>query len=252
MKRTNATISTILSSTFLVWSVSACSQEPTVIWDENVDGDFSGERGSPTMIEITEPGEYIIRTVTGPMIPERLETPGPIRPMLPQTRESDKNGDGLISRDEATANYGARFDTYDINGDGFIDEVERSSFANTGDVNDLFSFVQAPGVNLVAIKLLQFDAGGPHNAGTPLVVIDTDKDGNSSQVQAVGLTNDVSHTFYTNPVTVGHFEPNPDGSVELYAATGLWKYYRRNDDRVYFRLGEGQEKATAELLFVFQ
>lgn len=260
-----------LSFALLLGAVTAAqAQEPILLWDDPVQGDLSNDFTAPTVFEITEPGEYLMRVETGPIVPVRREAGaapagrGQQRPL-----RGDANGDGKITRDESAGAglaIGANFDIYDINGDGAVTAEESAQFMLGGDFHDLFTFKMGPGINLVGVKFVSYDSGGPKNDGTPLTVIDTRADarpGAPTSVQnggrffeavGAGLTDIVDHGGPHNPkVVLVQVNPNEggEGVTEVYDAYGLWRFYRRNDDTVFWRLGEGQEKATSEIVYVF-
>jgi hypothetical protein len=245
------------------------AEEQILLWDDSVQGDLSNDFTAPTMFEITEAGEYLMRVETGPIVPVRREgratqAGGSRRPL-----RGDANGDGRITRDEsggAGLSVGANFDIYDIDGDGAITAEERAQFRLGGDFHDLFDFKMGPGINLIGVKFVSYDSGGPKNEGTPLTVIDTRADaspgapptvqngGRFFEAAGAGLSDLVDHGGPHNPkVVLVQVNPNPEGEgvTEVYDDYGLWRFYRRNDDSVFWRLGEGQEKATSEIIYVF-
>ena len=223
-------------------------------WDESVQGDLSNSFEAPSMITIDKPGEYVIRASTGPMIPTRRETlanggGGGIFARM------DKNLNGRIEKSEAIGNFAIHFETYDLNNDGDIEASESAQFVMGGDGSDVFNFVQKAGINLVAIRLTEYDSGGPLNDGSVLVLIDHDDSGKSYEAVGVEFTDDEHVTDIMAPtpdMVAAIVMVNPDGGTEIYAEYDMWKSYRRNDNSVVWRIGEGQEKATTELVFIFK
>lgn len=247
----------IAATLLLMGAASVAADEPRIAWDESVNGDLSNDFAAPSSITISEPGEYIVRAETGPMTPVRREGGAPAAPNRARGgvfTQNDKNGDGRIDADEATGNFGIHFAKYDINGDGAIELQEMGQFRMGGDGHDTFDFVQAPGINLVAIKVTKFDDGGPKNEATVLALIDHDDAGETFEAAAVELTEDphMTEPWAESDIIAGIVTVNPDGGTEIYAEYDLWKTYRRNDETVFWRIGEGQEKATTEFVFVFE
>ena len=141
---------------------------------------------------------------------------------------------------------------YDLDSNGTLEISELAQFRMSGDGSDVFNFVQGPGINLVAIKLTEFDSGGPKNDASVLVLIDHDDSGTTYEAVGVEFTDDehVNEPMIAEVVAI--VMPDSTGGTEIYAEYDLWKKYRRNDNTVVWRIGEGQEKATTELVFVFE
>ena len=222
----------------------------TVLWDEAVNGDLGNQFGKPTIIPITQPGEYYLRVTTGPMIPVLRKEPAEIPGTLLDTlKRMDVNGDGRLQYAETRANFKHYFELYDLNDDGELEFSEVGQYGIEGDGHDIFDFDQATGINLVAIKVIKYDSGGIRNDASILVVID-EKSGRPRESRGVEITDkDLNeHTPFGAEMVAGVAQ----AGTEIYDQFKLWKAYRRNDSSCYFRIGEGQEKASMEFIFVFE
>jgi hypothetical protein len=233
-------------------SIAIAADGPQIAWDETVNGDLSNDFAAPTMIKIDEPGEYIIRATTGPMVPVRLDKPRKMTGGDGQIQQMDANGDGLIQYSEATQNLYIHFETYDLNQDGAIEASERAYFTMGGDAHDTFNFLQQPGINLVAIKVTQYDSGGPRNDLTVLALMEHSSAGVTLEAGGVVITDNEAIKSAPSENIAAAVMADAEGGTEVYAQYDLWKTYRRNDDTIFWRIGEGQEKATSELVFVFE
>jgi hypothetical protein len=230
--------------------ISAATASPAVLWDEFVDGDLSNYFGKPTLFNITEPGEYSLRVTTGPMFPLRRDEPAEMpAPLLDTLKRMDKNGDGRLQLTETRENFKFYSKLYDLNGDGELAFDEIGQFRFGGDGHDIFDFIQGKGINLVAIKVNKYDSGGIRNDASVLVVIDH-KSGRPAESRGVELTDKelVGYEVFGGKMIAGIARSGD----EIYDTFKLWKAYRRNDEICYFRIGEGQEKATIEFIFVFE
>lgn len=242
----------ILVGTVILYGglISSAAANEAMVWDEAVNGDLGNQFGKPTIIPITQPGEYYLRATTGPMIPvlrnEPAEMPGTL---LDALKHMDMNGDGQLQYGETSANFTDYFELYDLDDDGELDFGEIGQFEMGGDGHDLFSFNQSAGINLVAIKVNKFDSGGIRNDASILVVMD-EKSGRPRESRGIEITeNDLyDSTAFGGDMVAGIAR----SGEEIYDQFKLWKAYRRNDDSSYFRIGEGQEKASMEFIFVFE
>ena len=247
-------LSVVLTTVFFGGVVQA---QPASLWNESVDGDLPNEVAAPKVFSISEPGEYLLQLTTGPVFPVRLETPLEEIPRRQSfaLRRLDTNGDSRLQRSEVVsdANYTRFFELYDANGNNEIEFPEEILWIGSdGDSGDLFTFEQADGVNLVAITLKHFDSGGPRNDVSAFAVMDSRYVGPQGEVGGVQMTDlDPEAPTRRGEAMAATVNPNPDG-VEIYERYDLWKAYRRNDPTSYFRIGEGQEKAITELIFVFE
>lgn len=243
----------IASIFFLLTGMSVASAQLTVLWDESIDGDLSNEMGSPTMLTIDQPGEYVLRTKTGPMKLLRRDSPVRLSGLrLEALQRLDGNSDRRLQRDEATGNYAIHFDSFDLDGDSELSFDEIAEFDIGGDVHDLFDFVQADGINLVAIRLNEFDGGGYQNDVSVLAVMDIQSE-RPREVRGVEMTSKSKQEM------ANHQAANPSVIVgpawagdEIYEAFAIWKAYRRNDPSNHFRIGEMQAESTTELVFKFE
>jgi hypothetical protein len=232
------------------------ADDTTVLWDENTQADLSSRLGEPTIFTISEPGAYVLRLTTGPLSPEKVD--GPVTRSAPARRNlqrMDANGDKKLQRSELTpgSNIGLHFDVYDVDGNGEVSLEEMGQFRLSGDGSDLFSFQQADGINLISMTINSYDSGGPNNDVTALGFMD-EKTGEAVETPGVQLrdTDDMSKLRRARRANVNSVNPNVSGGVEVYEQFDLWKTYRRNDETIYFRAGEGQEKALTEVTFVFE
>ena len=227
--------------------------EVTLLWDEETDGDLSNEMGSPTMLTIDQPGEYMLRTNTGPMVLSRREQPAPLSGLrLEALQRLDANSDRRLQRPEAAGNYAVHFHAFDLDGNDELDFDEIAHFDMGGDVHDLFDFVQADGINLVGIVVNSFDGGGDQNDVSVLVVMDL-QSGRPREARGVEITSkseqEMANHQAANPAVI--HGPARAGD-DIYETYQVWKAYRRNDPSNHFRIGEMQAESSAELVFVFE
>jgi hypothetical protein len=227
--------------------------EGVLLWDESVDGDLSNDMNNPTLIAVDQPGEYLLRATTGPIALVRRDEPVELAGQrLEALQRQDASSDRRLQRSEATQNYAVFFETFDLNNDDELEFDEISQFAFEGDVHDLFDFVQADGINLVAITISSFDGGGPQNEASVVVIMDR-KSGRPREARGVEITSisesELGRDQSANPSVIKG--PARAGD-EIYGQFEIWKAYRRNDDSNLFRIGEMQAKSTTELLFIFE
>jgi hypothetical protein len=237
----------------IFFCVSAATAEGVLLWDESVDGDLSDDMNNPTLIAIDQPGEYVLRATTGPIVLVRRDQPVELAGLrLEALQRLDENSDTRLQRSEAAGNYAVYFETFDLNNDDELAFDEISQFEFEGDVHDLFDFVQAVGINLVAIRISSFDGGGAQNDASVVVVMDHTS-GRPREARGVEITSksesELGRYQSANPSVIAG--PARAGE-EIYEQFGIWKAYRRNDESNHFRIGEMQAKSTTELLFIFE
>ena len=233
--------------------VVTATADVIVLWDESVDGDLSNDMGAPTLLAIDNPGEYLLRTTTGPLVLMRREQPAEISGLrLEALQRLDENSDSRLQRLEAAGNYAAHFQTFDLDGNDELAFDEIAQFDLGGDVHDLFDFVQADGINLVAVKVNKFDGGGAQNDVSVLVVMDL-QSGRPREARGVEITSkseqEMANHQAANPTVI--LGPARAGE-EIFEEFDVWKTYRRNDVSNHFRIGEMQARAATELIFVFE
>ena len=233
--------------------IVSATADVAVLWDESVDGDLSDDMGAPTLLAIDNPGEYLLRTTTGPMELLRREQPAEISGLrLEALQRLDGNMDSRLQRSEATGNYAVHFQTFDLDGNNELAFNEIAQFDLGGDVHDLFDFIQADGINLVAIKVNGFDGGGAQNDVSVLVVMDH-KLGRWREARGVEITSkseqEMANHQAANPTVI--LGPARAG-MEIFEKFEIWKAYRQNDVSSHFRIGEMQARAVTELIFVFE
>jgi hypothetical protein len=235
---------------FCVGHMSPAAAEMSIVWDESLDGDLSNEFGKPTMIDVTQPGEYSLRVTTGPMIPALRSEPAVMpKPLLDTLKRMDKNQDSHLQHTEARANFLNHFELYDQNSDGKLAFDEIALFEMQGDGHDFFDFIQADGINLVSIIVNKYTSGGIRNDASVFVIID-EKAGQPEESRGIEMTDKevIDFEVFAPDIIAGIVR----AGSEIYDQFDLWKAYRRNDSSCYFRIGEGQEKANTELIFVFE
>ena len=237
-------------------AASFAADDTTVLWDEHTQADISSTLGEPTIFTISEPGAYVLRLTTGPLAPVKVDKPRQLSvPARRNIERMDANGDQILQHSELTpgSNIALNFDIYDADGNGEVSNEELGQFRLAGDGADLFNFLQADGINLVSITINSYDSGGPNNDVTALGFMD-EKTGEAVETPGVQLrdTDDMSKLRRARRSNVNSVNPNVSGGVEVYEQFDLWKTYRRNDETIYFRAGEGQEKALTEITFVFE
>lgn len=255
MKNLNKSIrNLVVTAPLVIVSNMTLAEDQKVAWDEAVNGDLSNDSTAPSMIEINEPGDYVLRLTTGPRVPIRLEEPSTGRMFTAGLERMDTDKDGSLTRSEATANinsvYGIHFDTYDLNGDDLISPDELRQFGMGGDAGDVFNFAQGPGINLVAVRITEYDGGHDRNPGTLITIVDFEDGGRRFEAGGVSLT-DKESPGDLNPILSAHVRADPDGGTEIYETYDFWKIYRRNDNTVW-RFGEGQAKTQTEMVFTFE
>ena len=233
--------------------ISDARGQPTVLWDESIDGDLSNDMDSPTLLSVDRSGEYVLRATTGPMTLQRMDRPVEIAGQrLEALRRLDQNVDGRLDRSEAEGNYAENFETFDLNDDNEVTFQEIGQFRLGGDIHDLFDFVLAPGINLVSIKVNRFDGGGVGNDASVFVVMDRES-GAPREARGVEMTSksDVELANY-QVASPQHIAGPVRAGAEVYAQFEVWRAYDRNDSSNFFRLGEMQAMSRTELLFVFE